>query len=307
MDGIICVYKPEGFTSFDVVAKCRGILRERRVGHGGTLDPMATGVLPLFLGRATTAADLTFHQEKAYVAGLFPGLETDTYDVTGTVLARHDASGVTEEDVRALLPRFTGTFEQTPPLFSAVQVDGERLYKAAHKGRERSVRIPSRTVTVHELDVFSENGALFLRIRCSKGTYVRSIIHDLGKLLGCGAAMSSLLRTESCGFTLEDCVTIDQLQAARDEGQPERWLMPVEVAFRDMRESALPEDRLLPFLNGLPTYLGRGETGVRAVRCGGRFLGLGRLEADGQLYPEKFFVNVETLRTECRKDPHAAV
>ncbi|MBQ3140761.1 MAG: tRNA pseudouridine(55) synthase TruB, partial [Clostridia bacterium] len=135
--------------------------------------------------------------------------------------------------------------------------------------------------------------------RCSKGTYVRSIIHDLGKLLGCGAAMSSLVRTESCGFTLDDCVTLDQLQAARDENEPERWLKPVETAFVQMPRRDLPHDRLRPFLNGLPTRTGKSHAvGTYAVWYDGQFLGLGEQREDGQFYPKKFFVNIEALRAQ---------
>lgn len=228
--GILIVDKPEDWTSQDVVAKLRGALHERRAGHGGTLDPMATGVLPVFFGRATRAVEFFEHAEKTYEAVLRLGLVTDTQDITGRVLEQRDAASVTEADVRAALPRFLGPQKQVPPMYSAIKIGGKKLYELARKGQE--VERKPRNITIFELAVEGGSGSDWdLRVRCSKGTYVRTLCHDIGQSLGCGGCMSSLRRTRAGRFTLEQAVTMEQILAFAQEHDPAELLMPVDALF----------------------------------------------------------------------------
>ena len=224
--GIIIINKPAGWTSMDVCAKLRGIFHEKRVGHAGTLDPMATGVLPVFVGQATKAVSFAESGEKEYLARLRLGLTTDTQDTTGTVLSELPVT-VTEEDLRAVLPRFTGEIEQIPPMYSAVKVQGRKLYELARKGAE--VERKPRAVTIFALELLEQTGKneYALRVRCSKGTYIRTLCHDIGAVLGCGGAMSALERTMAAGFTLSEAVTLEQVQA-----QKESLLRPTDSLFR---------------------------------------------------------------------------
>ena len=224
--GIIIINKPAGWTSMDVCAKLRGIFHEKRVGHAGTLDPMATGVLPVFVGQATKAVSFAESGEKEYLARLRLGLTTDTQDTTGTVLSELPVT-VTEEDLRTVLPRFTGEIEQIPPMYSAVKVQGRKLYELARKGAE--VERKPRAVTIFALELLGQTGKneYALRVRCSKGTYIRTLCHDIGAVLGCGGAMSALERTMAAGFTLSEAVTLEQVQA-----QKETLLRPTDSLFR---------------------------------------------------------------------------
>jgi tRNA pseudouridine55 synthase len=224
--GIIIINKPAGWTSMDVCAKLRGIFHEKRVGHAGTLDPMATGVLPVFVGQATKAVSFAESGEKEYLARLRLGLTTDTQDTTGTALSELPVT-VTEEDLRAVLPRFTGEIEQIPPMYSAVKVQGRKLYELARKGAE--VERKPRAVTIFALELLGQTGKneYALHVRCSKGTYIRTLCHDIGAVLGCGGAMSALERTMAAGFTLSEAVTLEQVQA-----QKETLLRPTDSLFR---------------------------------------------------------------------------
>ena len=233
MNGIICVNKPADFTSFDVVAKLRGILQTRRIGHGGTLDPMATGVLPVFVGTATKACDIMPDNTKSYRAGFRLGETTDTQDVTGNVLSRSEKP-VGEDELRAVIPQFIGDIMQLPPMYSAVQVNGQRLYDLARKGIE--VEREARQINVSAIELISYDPAAregVLDISCGKGTYIRTIINDIGEMLGCGGAMTSLVRTSSGGFTLADCFTFEQIQQARDENRLEELILPAYTAARN--------------------------------------------------------------------------
>ena len=223
--GILIIDKPAGWTSMDVCAKLRGILGERRIGHGGTLDPMATGVLPVFVGSATKAVEFAEKGDKEYVAGLRLGMVTNTQDSTGEVLEERAVS-VDRGALEAVLPRFTGPIQQVPPMFSAIKRDGKKLYELARKGKE--VHRDPRPVTIHALEVLEQTGPdrFLLRVRCSKGTYVRTLCHDIGQALGCGGCMDELRRTMAAGFTLEDAVTLEQVQE-----QGEALLMPVDCFF----------------------------------------------------------------------------
>ena len=209
--GILIIDKPADWTSMDVCAKLRGILQDRRIGHGGTLDPMATGVLPVFVGNATKAVEFADKSDKEYIAGLRLGLTTNTQDTTGEALETRPVN-IDREELEAALSRFTGPIEQIPPMYSAVKIGGKKLYELARKGQEVERR--PRPVTIHALEVLEQAGEAeyLLRVRCSKGTYVRTLCHDVGQALGCGGCMSSLRRTMAAGFTLADAVTLEQVR-----------------------------------------------------------------------------------------------
>ena len=225
MDGIIVINKPRDWTSMDVFAKLRGVFREKRVGHAGTLDPMATGVLPVFVGQATKAVPFAEDGKKEYRASLRLGVVTDTRDIWGTVLSRA-AVNVTESDLRAVLPRFTGEIEQIPPMYSAIKVPGKKLYELARKGVE--VERKPRSVTIYELELLGQTAPdeWGLRVVCSKGTYIRALCHDVGTALGCGGCMSALERTMASGFTLADAVTLAEAIAGG-----ETLLRPLDSLF----------------------------------------------------------------------------
>lgn len=290
-NGIIIIDKPAGWTSMDVCAKLRGILHERRIGHGGTLDPMATGVLPVFVGRATRAVEFAEQGEKEYVAALRLGTVTNTQDTTGDVLEERPVT-VTEDDLRSVLHRFTGPIEQIPPMFSAIQVQGKRLYDLARKGVE--VERKPRPITIHSLtlDGRAEDGDWLLRVRCSKGTYIRTLCHDIGQALGCGGCMSSLRRTMASGFALDRAMTLDALQASDD---PAALLLPVEAYFASYPALTMTGARAeKQVCNGAdaPAPEGTADGEYRVYGRDGRFLLLGRV-ADGRLTAIKSFFDVE--------------
>jgi len=215
-NGILIIDKPAGWTSHDVVAKLRGALKMKRIGHGGTLDPMATGVLPVFIGTATRLANTSTDADKEYVAGMQLGIVTDTQDITGKVLSENDVT-VTIDDIKALLPRFTGPQKQVPPMFSAKKQGGKKLYELARKGIE--VEREPRDIIIFELETRQGDGSpVSLRIKCSKGTYIRTLCHDIGATLGCGATMSSLRRTKSGDYRIEDAHTLESVLTAIDNG-----------------------------------------------------------------------------------------
>ena len=211
----------------DVCAKLRGRFHEKRVGHAGTLDPMATGLLPVFLGRATRAVTFASESEKEYQFGLKLGVVTNTQDITGQVVEQTPFTG-SVEDLLSVLPRFRGDIRQVPPMYSAIKINGQKLYDLARKGRE--VERAPRPVTIHALELEDRLGPdeFLLRVRCSKGTYVRTLCHDIGAALGCGGCMSSLRRTMAAGFTLAHSVTLDTVLQAQD---PAALLLPVDTYF----------------------------------------------------------------------------
>ena len=225
-NGIIIIDKPADWTSMDVCAKLRGILKTKKVGHAGPLDPMATGVLPVFVGQATRGVSFAEIGEKEYVATLRLGLVTDTQDTSGRTLAEHPVT-VTMDDLAAVLPRFTGAIEQIPPMYSAIKINGQKLYDLARQGRE--VERKPRPVTIHQLELLEQlsDTDFALRVRCSKGTYVRTLCHDIGQALSCGGCMASLRRTMAAGYTLDESHTLEQVQA-----QGEALLRPVDTLFR---------------------------------------------------------------------------
>ncbi len=255
--GVILINKPEGFTSFDVIAKCRGILKERRLGHSGTLDPMATGVLPIFIGKATKACDMLPDNEKSYRAGFKLGYSTDTQDTTGETLAT-SGKKATEAQVASALGHLKGEINQLPPMYSAVKVDGKRLYDLARQGV--TVERKPRVITVYDIALCGfdeENQEGILEISCSKGTYIRTIINDLGEMLGTLGCMSSLVRTSSSGFTLDKCITLEDLQTLAEKGEIESVITPVDECFKCYEMIKLSDKQASMYKNGIKLDLGR--------------------------------------------------
>lgn len=257
MNGVLCVNKPQGFTSFDVIAKLRGILKMKRLGHGGTLDPMATGVLPVFVGTATKACDIMPDNTKSYRAGFRFGETSDTQDVTGTILIRSEKP-VSREEVEGVLPQFLGKIRQLPPMYSAVQVNGKRLYDLARQGIEverepREIEVSS--LVIREYDEISREGVI--EIGCGKGTYIRTIINDIGEKLGCGGIMTSLVRTSSGGFTLADCYSFEEIQTAADNGTVSELILPIERVFSSLPKLRLGEEQTRMYRNGVKLDLAR--------------------------------------------------
>ena len=243
--GILIIDKPAGWTSMDVCAKLRGVFREKRVGHGGTLDPMATGVLPVFVGQATRAVEFAENGQKEYVAGLRLGQVTNTQDIWGETLETHPVS-LTAEQVASALAAFRGDIAQVPPMYSAVKVRGKKLYELARKGVE--VERAARPVTIYELELLSQESETdyLLRCRCSKGTYLRTLCHDLGAALDCGGTLYSLRRTMAAGFPLSAAVTLEEVQE-----QGEALLLPTDSLFSQYPALTVP-----------------GPQAERRVRCG---------------------------------------
>ena len=250
LNGVLLIDKPKGFTSFDVIAVVRRLTGQKKLGHTGTLDPNATGVLPVLLGTATKTQDLILNHDKSYTAEFQLGKTTDTLDIWGTVTSECESS-VTEEQLRRAIPEFTGEIEQIPPMYSAVQKNGQRLYDLARQGIE--VERESRKVTVYSLslanfDEKTQTGTL--EISCSKGTYVRTIIDDIGRVLGVGAVMTALRRTSACGFSLDECITLDELKSICENGNVEEKLSSVESLFISLGYLAVSSAQAKRFANG---------------------------------------------------------
>lgn len=234
--GVINVYKEPGFTSHDVVAKLRGILRQKKIGHTGTLDPAACGVLPVCLGQGTRIADMLTEKKKTYEAVLLLGQETDTQDTTGEVLARCPVN-VSEEEIRRTAASFIGSQKQVPPMYSALKVDGKKLYELARAGKE--VERPARDIQIDELTInWIKLPRVGMTVTCSKGTYIRTLCYDFGKALGCGGCMEKLTRTRVERFLIQDSLTLSQIETLRDENRVEEIILPIEAMFDGPRAIA---------------------------------------------------------------------
>ena len=286
MNGIVIIDKPQGWTSQDVTARLRRVFNTRRIGHGGTLDPMATGVLPVFVGRATRGVEFFEHAEKTYETVLKPGITTDTEDITGTVLTRQDAH-ITGEMVEAVLPRFRGDIMQVPPMYSALKVNGQKLYDLARKGREVERR--PRPITIHELTLLSifEEG-IRLRVRCSKGTYIRTLCKDIGEALGCGGCMAELRRVSAGEYTIGEAVPLETLLSSET---PEKYLRPVDSMFTRYPAVTLTPRQELRCRNGNSFSLAIPDGTYRAYAQSGEFLMLAKAE-DGTMSTVKSFFEV---------------
>ncbi len=292
-NGIIIIDKPQGWTSMDVCAKLRGMFHEKRVGHAGTLDPMATGVLPVFIGRATRAVEFAADSDKEYIAGLKLGVVTNTQDTSGEVLEERPVE-VNGEQLHRVLERFIGDIEQIPPMYSAIKINGKKLYELARKGRE--VARKPRAVTIRALELLGwpdAGGDFSLRVVCSKGTYVRTLCHDIGQALGCGGCMSSLRRVKAAGFTLADSVTLEAVQAAVDCGEGDSLLLPVDAFFAGLPmlvlKTAGAEKKVRN--GGLLAVRDVSDGEYRVYGADKTFLALGRAES-GKLTTVKSFFEI---------------
>ncbi|MEG1720540.1 MAG: tRNA pseudouridine(55) synthase TruB [Pseudoflavonifractor sp.] len=286
-NGIIVIDKPADWTSHDVVAKIRGILHEKRVGHAGTLDPMATGVLPVFVGRATRAVEFAAETGKEYLATLRLGVTTDTQDSTGTLLTQSPVT-CTPQEVEAALAPFRGDILQLPPMYSALKRDGKCLYELARKGK--TVDRDLRPITIYELeledrDLFS-GSEFHLRIRCSKGTYIRTLCHDIGAALGCGGVMSALRRTEAAGFTLADAISLDALRQAERPGD---LLLPVDSYFAQYPALNADDGAEFHIRNGTSYPCAAAPGDYRVYGGDGAFLMLGRADGENMQTIKSFF------------------
>jgi len=274
MNGIVIIDKPQNWTSQDVVSKLRGVLHTKRIGHGGTLDPLATGVLPVFVGRATRAVAFFEHAEKTYETQLQLGITTDTEDITGTVREEKPVS-VTREQLEAVLDQFRGEIQQIPPMYSAVKLHGQKLCDLARKGKE--VERKSRTITIFSLELLDFDGKVAtLRVHCSKGTYIRTLCKDIGEKLGCGGCMKSLRRVTAGSYTLSQAVALQTLVEAED---PEGYLMPVDSLFTAYPQVTLTAKQELRCRNGNSFSVAMEDGTYRAYSQAGEFLMLAKVEA----------------------------
>ena len=284
MNGIVIVDKPQDWTSQDVTARLRRVYGTRRIGHGGTLDPMATGVLPVFVGRATRAVEFFEHAEKTYETVLRLGITTDTEDMTGTVLSQNPVS-VTREQLEQTLENFRGEIFQVPPMYSALKVNGQKLCDLARKGRE--VERQPRKITIHELTLLAwEDDTLRLRVRCSKGTYIRTLCKDIGQALGCGGCMAELRRTAAGTYTIDQAVPLARLL---ESDHPGAYLLPVDSLFRQYPEVTLTANQEKRCRNGNSFSLNREDGTYRAYSADGEFLMLARVESGGMSTIKSFF------------------
>ncbi|MEF9976262.1 MAG: tRNA pseudouridine(55) synthase TruB [Oscillospiraceae bacterium] len=290
MQGILIVDKPSGFTSFDVIAKLRGICKTKKIGHSGTLDPMATGVLPVFIGNAAKAVDMQLNHDKTYLATILLGEKTDTGDITGTVTDRAEVNVEESQFIKALMG-FVGAQKQLPPMYSAVKINGQPLYKAARKGQE--IERTPRDITIHNIQYISspEKDRYTFSVCCSKGTYVRVLCEDIGASLGVPATLYALRRTAAGVYGEENAVGFDAIQKAKDEGNLEKLLLPVESCF--MHLPLLEVDELCKnrLLNGALSHV-MANDGEYRIRYSGAFLGLATVE-NGELNVKKLFCERE--------------
>ena len=284
MDGIVIVDKPQDWTSQDVTARLRRVFNTRRIGHGGTLDPMATGVLPVFVGRATRGVEFFEHAEKTYEAVLRLGLTTDTEDVTGTVLTEAPVSA-TDEQIAETLEAFRGNIMQVPPMYSALKVNGQKLCDLARKGK--TVERQPRPITIHELTLLERGeNTLHLRVRCSKGTYIRTLCKDIGEALGCGGCMERLRRVQAGEYTIEEAVPLQELL---DTAEPEKYLRGVDTMFRNYPAVTLTANQEKRCRNGNPFSVKMEDGTCRAYSQSGEFLMLAKVEDGAMVTIKSFF------------------
>lgn len=284
MDGIVIVDKPQGWTSQDVTARLRRVFGTRRIGHGGTLDPMATGVLPVFVGRATRAVEFFEHAEKTYETVLRFGITTDTEDMTGTVLTEENVS-FTEEQLQETLAAFRGEILQVPPMYSALKVNGQKLCDLARKGK--TVERQPRPITIHELTLVERGeNTLRLRVRCSKGTYIRTLCKDIGEKLGCGGCMESLRRVAAGEYTVDEAVP---LQTLLDTEEPEKYLRDVDTMFRNYPAVTLTANQETRCRNGNAFSVSLTPGTYRAYSQAGEFLMLAKVDGGVMSTIKSFF------------------
>ena len=293
MQGFILLSKPAGITSFAAVAKIKRICGEKRVGHTGTLDPMATGVLPVLLGRATALSSIMLDGNKRYTATVKLGITTDTDDITGKVLTESKVN-ISAVELQDALKHFTGKITQTPPMYSALKKDGVRLYDLARQGK--TVEIPSREVEVFSINLLTElneENCFIIDVAVSKGTYIRSLARDIGEYLGCGATLTALERTDTCGFSIEDCVSLDDL----DADNVKDYIKSEETAVMHLRECKVTAKQATRFCNGGQLDFSRlhieniEDNELFRVKCGDTFLGIGIADLENQRLNIKCIIN----------------
>lgn len=302
--GIINVYKEKGFTSHDVVAKLRGIVGQRKIGHTGTLDPDAVGVLPVCCGRATKLCDLLTDKDKVYETVLLLGVDTDTQDVSGEVLMSKETSGLTEKEVRAAVLSFEGDYDQIPPMYSALKVGGKKLYELAREGK--TVERKARRVQIFDLEILAiDLPRVKIRVHCSKGTYIRTLCHDIGEKLGCGGCMEKLVRTKVSRFSIEEAYTLSQIEGMKEKGELENILLPIDRMFEEYKKVVVMGKWKTLIYNGNPFPKkavlheadAEDQEQVRVYDQEGRFIGLYRYRASSKDYTiVKMFFDQESLR-----------
>ncbi len=299
-NGFLNFYKPVGITSMDGLRRIKAITGQRqKVGHAGTMDPLAQGVLPICFGQATRLMEYVLSGVKRYRVGVQLGETTATFDAEGEAVKSGDPGGLTQQDVEAVLPAFTGVVQQTPPMYSAVKVNGQRLYKLARAGIE--VEREARTVEIYDIEIVEfDNPRLVLDVECGRGVYMRSLAHDIGAALGCGAYVSDLVRSSSCGFSIEDAVTLEDLEAANAE-QPDGWLehlQPIDAVLTGLRGVTVNRQAEQYLRNGQSVGVGRAAPDAgfmeqfRIYSEAGCFLALARCES-ATWKPVKVFQNLE--------------
>ena len=304
VNGILNVYKEKGYTSHDVVAKLRGIVGQKKIGHTGTLDPDAEGVLPVCLGRATKVCDMLTEKDKTYEAVLLLGKETDTQDISGTVLRVGETEGLTQEQVKDCVMSFVGEYDQIPPMYSALKVNGKKLYELAREGK--TVERKSRKVTIYQIHIKEiQLPRVRMEVTCSKGTYIRTLCHDIGNLLGTGGCMEELTRTKVGRFELKDSLKLEELRDLAQNGRLEDALIPLDQMFSEL-QSVVPAEKYIPkAYNGNDFFRNQlSETGkfcsgekVRVYDAKGHFIGIYRYMEDKKMFHlVKMFLDPEELR-----------
>ncbi len=301
INGIINVNKEKGFTSHDVVAKLRGIVGQRKIGHTGTLDPDATGVLPVCLGKATKLCDMLTDKNKTYETTLLLGLETDTQDITGEILNKAEVVPYKEAEVEACIYSFLGEYDQVPPMYSALKVNGKKLYELAREGK--TVERKARRVEILAIEITSMNlPEVTMTVTCSKGTYIRTLCHDIGQNLGVGGCMKELKRTKVSSFLIQDSLTLSQLQELKDRGELDTCIQPIDSVFQTLDRYELPEELEFLAFNGNPLCVKEytplpswgDNQSIRVYDRKQRFVGIYKYREDTQtLKLEKMFLDKE--------------
>lgn len=294
-NGILILYKPQDWTSFDVIAKARGILSTRKVGHSGTLDPMATGVLPIFMGRATKAVDMQIIKDKEYIATFKLGINTDTGDITGKIINERDVT-VTKEQLVAETENFKGEITQIPPMYSAVKVNGQPLYKLARRGVDADkIERKVRKAIIKSIDFIEdeslEKNEYKIKVLCSEGTYIRTLVEDIGENLGCGAVLTALCRTKACGYTLEDAITLEELQQARIDNNIENLIVNTDTVFMHLERIDLSKELAIRILNGARSRIAKPDGDYR-VYYKNKFYAIANV-TDKKMSVVKLFVEKE--------------
>lgn len=293
--GIINVYKEKGYTSHDVVAKLRGITGQKKIGHTGTLDPDAEGVLPVCFGKATKVSDLLTDKDKTYRAVLLLGLTTDTQDVSGTVLERRPVDALCEEEAERVILGFAGMYEQIPPMYSALKVNGKKLYELAREGK--TVERKARTVQIHDIRIIRmELPRVEIEVSCSKGTYIRTLCQDIGERLGCGGCMETLTRTRSGAFGIEESHRLEEIRRLSEAGAIDSLMIPVDAVFEQYREIRISQELNARLKNGNPFSVGGlpelvDQERVRVYDSAGNFAAIYKYVQEEQCFrPVKMFL-----------------